>query len=168
MDEDEESLVAPRGPRVPPGIYQVEAGVDGKSFVKPLTVKMDPRSSASAALLSKQFRFGKEIFEETLKSRGALAEIDSVKAHLTDLKPELLKQSSPLSAQLIDLEERMGAILEGDRESSSDIRGLESANSGIDDVLNSVESGNRETPEAVLTLLSVINPRGREADCFVD
>jgi len=152
VDEDEESLVAPSGPRVPPGIYQVKLTVDGKSFVQQLTVKMDPRSSASATLLSEQFRFGKEIFEQTLRARGALAELDSVKAHLSELKLELLKQSSPLAAQVADLDERMEAILEGDRKSSSDIHGLENANSGIDDVMNSVESGNRETPEAVLAI----------------
>ena len=75
VDEDAESLIAPSGPRVPPGVYSVKLTVDGKSITQPLTVKMDPRSSASIAVLTVQYRQGKEIFQETLKSRGALAEM---------------------------------------------------------------------------------------------
>ncbi|MGA7342680.1 MAG: hypothetical protein WBX18_18910, partial [Terracidiphilus sp.] len=152
VDEDEASLIAPSGPRVPPGIYQVKLTVDGKSFEQPLTVTMDPRSPASATLLNEQYRFGKEIFEQTLRCRGALAEIDSLRDHLSHLSQDQLKRSSALAAKVTDLEESLRAILEGDRERASDIQGMEAANSGMDAVLNAVEGGNRETPAAVIAL----------------
>jgi hypothetical protein len=120
--------------------------------VQPLTVRMDPRSSASVPVLNEQFWLAKKIFEETLKSRGALAEINSVQSELAELKPELVAQHPAVSLQVIDLEALMQHILEGAREEAPDIDGLASANGGLDTVLNAVEGGNREVPAQILTL----------------
>jgi hypothetical protein len=150
VDEDAESIIAPSGPRVPPGVYNVRLTVDGKSFTQPLTVKVDPRSSASVAVLNEQYRQGKEIFQETLKSRGTLAEIDSVLSELIDLKS--LAQHPAVSAQVADLQARMQHLLDGEREKLPEITGLAGANGGLDGVLNAVEGGDREVPSQVLTL----------------
>jgi photosystem II stability/assembly factor-like uncharacterized protein len=152
VDEDAESIVAPSGPRVPPGIYRVQLTVDGKSFVRSLTVAMDPRSKASLAVLEEQFHLAKNIFRDTLNSRGSLAEINSVQSALAGLKLEPMSEHPALSAQLAELEALMQSILDGSREKAPEIDGLASANGALDSVLNAVESGDREVPAAVLAL----------------
>lgn len=140
------------GPRVPPGTYNVQLTVDGKSFTKPLTVTMDPRSSASISLLNEQFRLSKEILEQSLKSRTALAEVDSVQSELAALKPEQKAEHPALLAQVADFEALMRRILAGDGKKGFDIDGLMGANSGLDAALNAVEGGDRTVPPQVLTL----------------
>jgi len=149
VDEDQENMIAPRGPRVPPGTYEVKLAVDGKTFTQPLVVKMDPRSLAGRDLLTRQYQLGKQIFEDTIRSRGALAEIDSVLSFLADLKPEQLSRGTTLAAQVTELEALMHQILQGDKPS---LDGLESANAGLDAVLNAVEGGDREVPLQVQEL----------------
>ena len=141
VDEDQQNTIAPHGPRVPPGRYEVRLTVDGKSFTHPLVVSMDPRSLASSALLKEQYRLGKEVFEETIRSRGSLAEINSVQAYLADLK---LQGHDALAAQVVDFQAVLRELLEGD--------GLEIANAGLDAVLNAVEGGDREVPAQVMEL----------------
>jgi hypothetical protein len=137
---------------VPPGTYDVRLTVDGKSFTQPLTVTMDPRSSASISLLNEQFRLGKEILEQALQSRTALAEVNSVQSELADLKPDQIAEHPALLAQVADFEALIRHILAGDAEKVPDIDGLISANSGLDAALNAVEGGDRTVPPQVLTL----------------
>ncbi len=141
VDEDEDNMIAPHGPRVPPGVYEVMLTVDGKSFTQPLTVRMDPRSLATTQVLREQYRLGKEAFEETIQSRGALAEINSVQSYLGGLK---LNGNAAPAAQVAELEAAMARLLEGD--------GLEIANAGLDAVVNAVEGGDREVPSQVMEL----------------
>jgi len=150
--DNESGSAAPKGPRVPPGNYEVKLTVDGKSFTRQLTVRMDPRSSASISLLEEQFRLGVEILEHSLKSRAAVAEITSVQSELADLKPDQMAQHPALLAQVADFKALMRQILAGDGDKLPDIDGLISANSGLDAALNAVEGGNRAVPAQVLTL----------------
>ena len=53
----------PTAPWVVPGNYSVTLTSGGKTFVQPLTVKMDPRVKASAVDLAQQFDFSKELEE---------------------------------------------------------------------------------------------------------
>ncbi len=150
--DNESGSAALSGPRVPPGTYDVKLTVDGKSFTQPLTVTMDPRSSASISLLNEQFRLSKEILEQSLQSRTALAEVNSVQSELADLKPDQIAEHPALLAQVADFEALMRHILAGDAEKVPDIGGLISANSGLDAALNAVEGGDRTVPPQVLTL----------------
>ena len=150
--DNESGSAALSGPRVPPGTYDVKLTVDGKSFTQPLTVTMDPRSSAPISLLNEQFRLSKEILEQSLQSRTALAEVNSVQSELADLKPDQIAEHPALLAQVADFEALMRHILAGDAEKVPDIDGLISANSGLDAALNAVEGGDRTVPPQVLTL----------------
>jgi hypothetical protein len=149
--DNESGSAAPRGPRVPPGTYEVKLTVDGKSFTQMLTVGMDPRSSASISLLEEQFRLGVEILEYSLKSRAAVAEINSVQSELADLNADQMAQHPGLLAQTMEFEALMRQILAGDGK-KSEIDGLISANSGLDAALSAAEGGNRAAPPQVLTL----------------
>lgn len=150
--DNESGSSAVSGPRVPPGTYDVKLTVDGKSFTQPLTVTMDPRSSASISLLNEQFRLSREILERSLQSRTALAEVDSVQSELADLKPDRIAEHPALLAQVAGFEALMRRVLEGDGKKVPDIDGLISANSGLDAALNAVEGSDHTVPPQVLTL----------------
>jgi photosystem II stability/assembly factor-like uncharacterized protein len=152
VDKDSENAIAPAGPRVPPGTYEVRLTVGAKSFTHTLTVKMDPRSSASASVLAEQYRLGKEMFEQTLASRSALAEINSVQSELDHLERESVEKQAALKAQVEDLQMLMHHIVEGDGKKLPEVDGLGAANSALDTTLNAVEGGNRTTPASVLEL----------------
>jgi hypothetical protein len=151
VDEDDDS-VAPGGPRVPPGTYEVELTVDGKKLTQALTVRMDPRSSASAAVLNEQFQLSKEIFEQTLRSRSALAEVGSVQSKLAELAPDQMVQYPELSAQVTDLQTIIGSILKGAVNKLPEITGLAGANAGLNAALNAVEGGDRAVPAQFITI----------------
>jgi photosystem II stability/assembly factor-like uncharacterized protein len=152
--DNESGSAAPKGPRVPPGSYEVKLTVDGRSFIQPVTVRMDPRSSASVVVLDEQFRLSEEILDHSLQSRAAVAEIDSVRGELADLKTNQMAEHPDLLNQVLDLEALMQHIWVGvgDGDKSSDINGLISANAGLDAALNAVEGGNRAVPPQVLLL----------------
>jgi len=61
----------PTGPWAVPGEYSVVLTVAGKTFTRPLTVKMDPRIKVSEADLTKQFELSKALYE----ARAALRPI---------------------------------------------------------------------------------------------
>ena len=85
-DDDEDDAGMPPGPRVPAGTYTAELTVDGEVLRQTLTVEMDPRDRASAEELAGQFATGQAIFTEALRSRKAMAEIQSVTEELKKLQ----------------------------------------------------------------------------------
>ncbi len=152
VDQDDNSDAAPSGPRVAPGSYEVELSVDGKNSTRSLTVRMDPRCAATPAVLNDQYRLGKEIFTQTLNSRGALAEIDSTLSALANFKPEQMAQHPELSGQMKELQADLAHIWEGDAGKRPDITGLGDANAGLDSALNGVEGGDRVIPSQILLI----------------
>lgn len=147
---DEED--APKGPRVAPGMYQVRLTVDEKSFTQPLEIVMDPRSSATAAVLQHQQEVGLRIYAETLRSRRAMAEIESVQKRLTDMQPQLA-QHAELAASAKHLEQAMAQIVGGnDGQGNTKTDGLRAANIGLTSAMRVVESGDRTIPSQAMEL----------------
>ncbi len=150
-EEDHESEYgAPRPPRAVPGNYELRLTVDGKTFTQPLTVRMDPRSTATAQELEQQFNLGRQIFSDTQQCRKTMAEINSVQKQLADLQSKLaehadLKASAAIAAT--DLEQ----ILNGTK-GPSVTTGLQNANSGLGAALRVVESSDREIPAQALNV----------------
>jgi photosystem II stability/assembly factor-like uncharacterized protein len=68
--EDTPSL--PLGPQVLPGEYTVRLTVAGRSYTQPLTAKMDPRVTTSAADLAKQFDLEMKISEAMVQDYAAV------------------------------------------------------------------------------------------------
>ncbi len=140
-DDDEDDAGAPPGPRVPPGMYTAELVVDGRSSQRSFEVAMDPRDHANDADLQKQFESGQAIFSDALKSRKAMAEIQSVRSELKKLQDAGQKDA------VARAQTKLAAILDGGGEGASEqTMGLSAANSGLGAVLRVVESGHRAAP----------------------
>jgi len=143
----------PRGPRVPPGTYLIELQVDGKAVpAQNLTVVMDPRSPASPSDLKKQFETGSRIFEDSLASRRALAEIGSVQEQLTKLTLHEDTGKAALAANIQDLNSSIAKVLSGSPGTAEKQMGLNEANSALTAALHVAESSDRATPSQALGL----------------
>jgi photosystem II stability/assembly factor-like uncharacterized protein len=70
----------PEGPPALPGSYRVRLTVDGKSYVQPLTVVMDPRVPVSPQELEKQFTLESRLARGIEDANQAVAEIHAARA----------------------------------------------------------------------------------------
>lgn len=148
-NEDDEG--APHGPRVAPGRYAVKLTVDGKSWTQPLTIVMDPRSSATPAELEQQQETGQRIYQETIRSRRALAEMQSVEKALPT--EQQARATPALQAATERMRQAMTRILDGaDARGGAEGMGLREANTGLVSALRVVESGDRTIPAQALEL----------------
>jgi hypothetical protein len=150
--EEDEGFGAPHGPRVVPGTYQVKLTVDGNSYTQPLKIEMDPRARVTPAELDEQLRVGLEIFGEVRLSRKTLAEMESVKKRLDELKLQPAAKSPTLQSQIADLGARITKIQKGDKPLPGEISGLESANAGLSAALRVVETSDRTLPSQAIEL----------------
>jgi hypothetical protein len=82
------------GPWAVPGQYQVRLTVDGKSYTRPLNLRMDPRAQVSIADLQKQFDLAMRIETEIRNAGQALAEAQSVEKQLQDRGKRLASSTS--------------------------------------------------------------------------
>ncbi|HJQ71177.1 MAG TPA: glycoside hydrolase [Blastocatellia bacterium] len=101
---------APLGPTILPGLYTVKLTVDGKSYTEPLTVKMDPRVTATPEAIAKMFEVAFGSSEAIKKIRGLQAEISSLRAQLQKLK-ESAGQAAVRDA--LDAFDKKAAALDG-------------------------------------------------------
>ncbi len=86
----------PLGAAVLPGQYSVKLTAGGKSYVQPLTVKMDPRVKTPAAGLLQQFTLATKITGMLHQDYEALQEVRALRAKLKDQNPDLEKQAAAL------------------------------------------------------------------------
>ena len=75
------------------GSYTVKLTVDGRSYTRPLTVKMDPRITTSLADLRKQFEMESGSVEGMNQSYEALMQVRSVRTQLKELSAKAGKGS---------------------------------------------------------------------------
>jgi hypothetical protein len=106
---------------------------------------MDPRSPASPAVLQQQFETSYKIFQDSLESRRALAEIGSVQKQLAKIA-----SNHALQKQTADLTAAIHTLLDGGPHSSDHAIGLEQANTELTSALNVAESFDRPTPTQAL------------------
>jgi hypothetical protein len=147
--DDEGGFGIPQGPRAVPGNYEVKLTVDGQNFTQPLKVQMDPRSSATPAVLAEQFRLGLEMFGEARKGRQTAAEIASIRKKLDELKPQLEGKPALLS-RVTAIEAAITKLEKGTDNAIGAITGLQTANTGLGSSLRVVESGDRAVPSQAL------------------
>ncbi len=145
--QDEDDFFAPHAPRVVSGTYEVRLTVDGKTWTQSLKVAMDPRSTATPEELERQIDLGRQIFAETLHSRQALAEMQSVQKQLSDLKAP----HAALKASVEQVQTEIKRILDGGERSGIWI-GLKEANSGLAAALGVVESSDRAIPSQAIAV----------------
>jgi photosystem II stability/assembly factor-like uncharacterized protein len=167
-EDEDDATAAPPGPHVPPGSYTLRLTVDGAQFDRPLRVVMDPRVAATPHELAEQYALADSVYGQTLLSRKAMAELESVESQLKKLAagappPDL---ASALSTALAHLEKIKGGE-DSDADEGSDAKeekeaGLAQANSGLTAVLGVVESGHRQAPAQAFALLSQMSAAARE------
>jgi len=150
--DEESEYRSPSGPKAVPGNYQVRLTIDGRVQSQPLQIVMDPRSSATQETLEQQLQIGKEIYDETLEIRRALAEIASLQKQLSDLQQKAEAQPSGIKSALSDAQQMMQEILAGKKSGAEPESGLQEAYAGVTAALRVVESGDRAVPSQAIAL----------------
>ncbi|HXC72846.1 MAG TPA: hypothetical protein VN644_22840, partial [Pyrinomonadaceae bacterium] len=74
-----------RGPKMPPGTYQVKLKVDGKSLTQNFEIKADPRLSTTPADYAKQLDLGLKIRDKLTETHNAIVQIRDVRKQVEDL-----------------------------------------------------------------------------------
>jgi photosystem II stability/assembly factor-like uncharacterized protein len=74
-----------RGPRLPPGNYQVKLTVDGKSYTQPFEIKADPRLTTMPGDYAKQLELGLKIRDKLTETHNAIIQIRDVRKQVEDL-----------------------------------------------------------------------------------
>ncbi|MFY9977484.1 MAG: hypothetical protein WAK22_04580, partial [Candidatus Sulfotelmatobacter sp.] len=156
--DEESEYRSPRGPKAVPGIYSVRLTVDGKSLTQPLTVVMDPRSSATPEILQKQMQLGQQIFAETLEARRALAEIASVQKQLADHEQKLGEKNSDIKSALADAQTAISKI-EGEPGAVAQAASLQDAFADMASALRVVEGGDRTVPAQAIAVYNEASQR---------
>jgi photosystem II stability/assembly factor-like uncharacterized protein len=104
----------PSGPLAMPGKYQVRLTVEGKSQTAPFEIKLDPRVSASAEDIRKQFELEVKLRDREDEMNKAILGIRDLRAQLLAMEKRLGSDDStkPLVATSADLRKKTGAIEE--------------------------------------------------------
>jgi photosystem II stability/assembly factor-like uncharacterized protein len=152
--DDIDAASIPPGPRVPPGTYTLRLSVDGVPMERTMQVTMDPRSTATTDVLDQQFALGGSIYRETLASRKAMAELESVEGQLNELQS---RNNNPadLQRELRSALAQLQAIKNGEPADSNPPEkriGLADANTGLGVALRVVESGDRPAPAQAIVI----------------
>jgi len=96
----------PLGPWVLPGTYTVTLLVDGRSWSRPLVVKMDPRAEISAAGLALQFNLSMDASRGMDEARGAARDIHRLRGEIREIHPPV----GPLADSLAAFEKEIAAL----------------------------------------------------------
>jgi photosystem II stability/assembly factor-like uncharacterized protein len=74
-----------RGPKLPPGTYQVKLTVEGKSYTQNFEIKADPRLTTTPADYAKQLELGLKIRDKLSETHNAIIQIRDVRKQVEDL-----------------------------------------------------------------------------------
>jgi hypothetical protein len=164
-EDDENSTSVPPGPRVPPGTYTVRLIVDGAQMERPLSVTKDPRVTSTNEVLAQQFALANSIYLQTLSSRKAMAELESVDRQLKQLLLDTAGAPPDLAIavhEAIDrLDEIKNSVIAGRPEKREKQAGLADANTGLGIALRMVESGHRTAPSQALLIFDEMSKSAR-------
>ena len=106
----EDTAPANHAPWVLPGTYIARLTVQGKTYERPLVVKMDPRVKTPTAGLLEQFELSKKLYDDLSKGSSAL---QALRARRAELKTKADADSKALDGRLEELEGRQGARFGG-------------------------------------------------------
>jgi len=98
----------PTSPLAMIGNYSVVLTVGGKSYTQPLTLKIDPRVTATSADLQKQFDLSKQLYDAWLSLEPVNAELEELSKQLAELKKRA--GQTPLAARIDDLEKKLAEL----------------------------------------------------------
>ncbi|HEY6332191.1 MAG TPA: glycoside hydrolase, partial [Blastocatellia bacterium] len=92
----------PSGVLVAPGEYTVKLTVDGQSFTQPLTVKMDPRLTASPADIEQQFAQSKKCYDALFQLHDAMAEVRELRTKIEPWRKQTDTGAIAAAAKALD------------------------------------------------------------------
>ena len=148
----------PLGPSVLPGRYTANLTVNGKTYAKDFTIKMDPRVSAGEAGLRQQFELESKIAEAMQRNYYALQQVRSVRQQLDTLRTHAgTAQPLPEIAAL----DQKAEELQGDEDTGVFLtttagKSLARLNSGLNTLLGAVDSADAApTTQEQLTFADV-------------
>jgi hypothetical protein len=101
-----------RGPKLPPGRYQVKLTVDGKSLTQNFEIKADPRLTTTPADYAKQLELGLKIRDKLSETNNAIIQIRDVRKQVEDLLKRVGAQSKPINDAGLALNKKLTAIEE--------------------------------------------------------
>ncbi len=101
-----------RGPKVPPGTYQVKLTVDGKSSTQNFEIKPDPRLTTTPADYAKQLELGLKIRDKLTETHNAIIQIRDVRKQVEDLLKRVGSQSKPINDAGTALNKKLTTIEE--------------------------------------------------------
>jgi hypothetical protein len=159
--DEESEYRTPSGPKVVPGTYTVKLTVDGKPQTQPLTVVMDPRSSATSETLEQQLQLGQQIFADTMESRRTIAEIDSVRKKLAALEREVGEKDSAIKSALAEAQSEISKVTAKQGTTPGESAGLQDAFVNMVSALHVVESGDRAVPSQAVAVYNESKQRVR-------
>ena len=91
-----------------PGTYTVKLTANGKTLTQPLTVKIDPRVTASAADLTQQFTLSFDAYRGMQRSYETADQINKMRAQIKDLISRV--DRGPLAEALNALDKKAAAL----------------------------------------------------------
>ena len=101
-----------RGPKLPPGRYQVKLTVDGKTLTQNFEVKADPRLTTAPADYAKQLELGLKIRDKLTDTHNAVIQIRDVRKQVEDLLKRVGAQSKPINDAGTALNKKLTTIEE--------------------------------------------------------
>jgi photosystem II stability/assembly factor-like uncharacterized protein len=161
--DEESEYRTPSGPKVIPGTYTVKLTVDGTPQTQPLTIAMDPRSSATSETLEQQLQLGLQIFGDTMEARRTAAEIDSVRKKLAALEQEIGEKNSAIKSALVETQTEISKITAKRGDGPGASASLQDAFINMVSALHVVESGDRAVPSQAVAVYSESKQRARAA-----
>jgi hypothetical protein len=106
--------LAPEGPIVPPGLYQVRLTVNDRSYTAPLELRLDPRLAGSEVAVAKEFELALAVRNEIDALHVAVNEIRALRVQLATVGNLVGKQPSPAGKEILEavaaLEKKMAAV----------------------------------------------------------
>ena len=100
-----------RGPKMPPGRYQVKLTADGKTLTQNFEIKADPRVTTTAADYAKQLELGLKIRDKLSETHNAIIQIRDVRKQVEDLLKRV-PQSKPINDAGAALNKKLTTIEE--------------------------------------------------------
>jgi hypothetical protein len=101
-----------RGPKLPPGRYQVKLTVDGKTLTQNFEIKADPRLTTTPADYAKQLELGLKIRDKLSETHNAIIQIRDVRKQVEDLLKRVGEQSKPINDAGTALNKKLTTIEE--------------------------------------------------------
>jgi photosystem II stability/assembly factor-like uncharacterized protein len=100
-------------PWVLPGHYTVKLTVDGQTYTRPMTIRMDPRVKTPMAGLDEQYRVSKQLYDGMVETSAMLSQIHAVEKQVNQRKAQTPQAAA---GNALDAFEKQLESLEGRRE----------------------------------------------------